>query len=114
MLEIEGNIDKISRLSKSIIKAKGKMGFSIGIYIWRCYFLKVIKVSGLHKSIIHQTLANKGIWRDCRFVFNDPGLEECDAWFVFDPDCLGGGWQMCVSQGYGVLYYGRTRLYTYL
>lgn len=51
--------------------------------------MKIIKVSGLHDTIIHQTPGNKGVWGDCKFVLNDPLLNECDAWFVFDPNCLG-------------------------
>ncbi len=50
--------------------------------------MKIIKVSGLHESILHQTLLGQGIYDDCKFIFNDPNLQECDAWFIFDPNCL--------------------------
>jgi len=50
--------------------------------------MKIIKVSGLHKSILHQTPKNLGIWNNCKFVLDDPSLEECDSWFIFDPNCL--------------------------
>jgi len=53
--------------------------------------MKIIKVSGLHDTIIHQTLDNRGVWDNCKFVLNDPHLDECDAWFVFDPNCLKEG-----------------------
>jgi hypothetical protein len=51
--------------------------------------MKLVKVSGLQGdpqrwgSLLRQSPDSKGVWGDCRFVFNED-IPECDYWVVYD------------------------------
>ena len=43
-----------------------------------------VKMTGANLPLLGQTENGMGKWKDCQFFFNDPNVQECDYWFVFD------------------------------